>query len=115
MRAAVAVSRFRLLLVVLLALLGTSTAAPDVAFAGQAALFQSATPPIHEQPTEPLRLSATAVHALATALPEGWWAVSPGSAGEATPPGRPRVEPVSGRGLAAATSTPRSSRAPPLA
>lgn len=115
------VSRFGLLLALLVALLGVSAAvAPASGLAstgphrapvtGESAL---AGPAVHDDLQDWLRLSLVSRHAPATALPDSCWAVCPRATGACVPDGRSRTGRAGHTGTPAAPTTPRSCRAPP--
>lgn len=130
MQVATRVGRFGLYVALLLVLFGVSVAvAPgagnnvdhpvgiahaeqhQVSVAGES---MSATPPMHDDLQDWLRLAQGALPASATP-PQDTWAVCPRPTGECVLQGRLLIDEVGGHGMAVASPTPRSSRAPPLA
>jgi hypothetical protein len=107
----------------LLVLLGVSVAAPAGTGAGLVghrstsviAEQASTAPPIHDDPHHGLRLSAMALPAPATALPDSGWAVCPRSIGDFPPRGRSTRPEVGSAVPGGVASTARLSRAPPSA
>ncbi len=123
MRVAARAGRFGLLLAVLLVLLGvTAAVAPGaghgdtgqhpVSVAGESV---STTPSMYDDLQDWLRLSVGTPRALATALPDSWWAVCPRATDGYALQGRLLIGEGGSLRMAAATPTPRSSRAPPSA
>ena len=111
------VSRFGLLLAVLLLLLA-GTSATDRARVPVPGASVSAAPSSHDdlhnlrdQP----RHAATARHLPPTALSDGWWIVWQPATGANVPRGRSLVNEAGATGTTTAVSSPRSSRAPPQA
>jgi hypothetical protein len=122
-RVAARASRFGLVPAVLLVLFGVSAAvAPGadhgdtgqhrVSVTGESA---STAPSTYDDLQDWLRLSAGTLRAPATALPDTWWAVCPRATGGCALQGRSLTGKVDSTAMAAATPTPQSSRAPPLA
>jgi hypothetical protein len=116
-QAAARKGRFGLLLALLLVLLGVSTGAGNE-YTGPhrpsvISESASATPSMHDDLHDWLRLSMTARHAPTTALPTTCWAVCARATDECALPERSLIGEVSDTGMAAEAATPRSSRAPP--
>ncbi|MGH3759998.1 hypothetical protein [Actinophytocola sp.] len=130
MQVAARAGRFGLLLALLLVLFGVPAAVTPGTGVGTGnavrhqALPQwtstiggsaSAAPSMHDDLQDWLRLSTGTLRSLATALSDTWWAVCPRATDACAPRGRLLIGEVGGTGMAAATPTPRSSRAPPFA
>lgn len=125
-RVAARAGRFGLHVALLLVLFGVSVAVapgagngvgaadvepPRVSVTGES---MSATPPMHDDVQDWLRLTEGTLPASATAPPD-IWAVCPRPTGECVLPGRSLIDEVGGHGMAVTSPAPRSSRAPPLA
>lgn len=111
------VSRFGLLLAVLLLLLGgtSAVASPRVPVTGASV---SSAPSTHDDNArDQPRQSATARHVPPTAASasDGWWVVCQPASGGPVPHGRSPVRAAAGAELVTAVSAPWSSRAPPRA
>jgi hypothetical protein len=114
--------RSRLLLAVLLALFGLGAAVAPAAANGYPAPHQpvltgtvKSAPSIQDSLRDWLRLSGSARHAQATAMPDTWSAVCPQNPREHDTHGRLPARESGATTMACGTATPRSSRAPPLA
>lgn len=125
MRTAGRTGRFAVLVALLLVFLGVSAAAGGTGegpAAHRAPVIGEPTPSTHSDlhdlrdlPDEPVRLSATAPHALTTALPDPWGSVCFHVTGGCPLHGRSPVGEADGIGMVAAAPAPWSSRAPPSA
>jgi hypothetical protein len=120
-RVAARVGRFRLVLAVLLVLFGVSVAVaqgngsagqPHVPVIGESA---STAPSTYDDLRDWLRLSAGTLRAPATALPNTWWAVCSRATDGRALQGQLLIDESGSTGMAAATPTPQSTRAPPFA
>ena len=123
MRTGAGTGRSRLLLAVLLALFGLGVAVAPAAANGYPAPHQpvltgiaKSAPSIQDELLRDwLRLSGSARHAQATAVPDTWSAVDTQAPAAHDTRGRLSARESGVTGVAHGTATPRSSRAPPLA
>lgn len=122
MRTGARTGRSRLLLAVVLALFGLGAAVAPAAANGYPAPHTAAftgtvktAPSLQDELRDWLRLSGAARHVQATALPDTWSAVCLQNPDGHETPGRLAARECGAPGMARGTTTPRSSRAPPLA